>query len=507
MRHGRLASALVLAAFSGLAAAQAPNSQFAADREPETAPPAPSLPALPSAARVVPAVLGLPAVIQDKSAPKADDKAAPKADDKSTPPNTDKAKIPADPKQMPPSADPAKTTPAPLPTPMTVPPTASVYPPGGIVLAPEGGTVLFGDGAPAAGNGYWVSAEYLRWKIKKDETPPLVTTGPATFPVAFLGRPGTRVLFGGELDPGTLSGVRISGGLWLDDCHTWGLEASGFWFHDKNNSTTFNSSQFPVLARPFQDVNPSGQNSEFLAFPGLATGSITVQDKTQFCGATIGTRCPFWSGCYGSVDAIGGLQFLNLKEDLSVVENVLGLPGVGITVPGAAGTRFVVTDTFKTQNRFYGAFVGADAHTNYGCWTFGLTAQIGAGCNHEEVDISGSQVATTATGVRTTTAGGLLALPGANIGKFTKNEFSFVPQIGLNVGYQVCDNITVFAGYDCLYWSHVLRPGTEIDPVLNVNRIPNFGGGPAATSARPIVPFNQQSFWAQGVSVGVKFSW
>jgi hypothetical protein len=494
MRHGRLASALVLAAFAGLAAAQAPSSQFATDREPETAPPAPTMSEAP---RVIPASLGLPTLILDQAIPKPDDK---------TPPNTDKPKIPTDPKQMPPSTDAAKTTPAPLPVPMSVPSTASVYPPNGIVLAPDGGTVIFGgDGAPANGGGYWVSAEYLRWKIKKDDAPPLITTGPATFPVAFLGNPGTRVLFGGEIDPGTLSGVRIGGGLWLDDCHTWGLEASGFWFHDKNNSTTFNSSQFPVIARPFQDVNPRGQNSEFLAFPGLSTGSATVQDKTQLCGATIGTRCPFWSGCYGSIDAIGGLQFLNLKEDLSVTENALGLPA--ITVPGAAGTRFVVTDTFKTQNRFYGAFVGADAHTNYGCWTFGLTAQVGAGCNHEEVDISGSQVATTAAGVRTTTPGGLLALSGANIGKFTKNEISIVPQIGLNVGYQLTDNISIFGGYDCLYWRHVLRPGTEIDPVLDVNKIPNFGGGPAATSARPIVPFSQQSFWAQGLSVGVKFCW
>jgi hypothetical protein len=39
-----------------------------------------------------------------------------------------------------------------------------------------------------------------------------------------------------------------------------------------------------------------------------------------------------------------------------------------------------------------------------------------------------------------------------------------------------------------------------------VNRI-NLFSGPAATSVHPVVPFNQQDFWVQGVSAGVKFSW
>jgi hypothetical protein len=105
------------------------------------------------------------------------------------------------------------------------------------------------------------------------------------------------------------------------------------------------------------------------------------------------------------------------------------------------------------------------------------------------------------------TTGGLLAVPGANIGRFSRNEFSVVPQVGLNVGYQLCDNIQIFGGYTCLYWTNVVRPGGQIDPVLDVNRIPNFGGGPAATSNRPVVPFADSTFWAHGVSAGVRLSW
>jgi hypothetical protein len=416
--------------------------------------------------------------------------------------------MPVDPKPIPPSADAAKPTPAApgatttLPAP--VPSTVSAFPQNGIVLAPDGGTVIFGGATPVDASRFYVGAEWLRWKVKKDEAPPLVTTGPASFPVAFLGNPGTRVLYGGEIDPGTLSGVRLTAGLWLDGCHTCAIEASGFCFNEKTASATFNSSRFPVLARPFRDVNPGGPNSEFSAFPGLASGSIAIRDPLQFCGAALTARCPFWTGCWGSVDAVGGLEYLNLREHLSITENILGLPGN--TTPGAAGARIVVNDSFKTRNQFYGALVGADAHTTYGNWTFGLRGQIGVGMTREEVDINGSQVIRSATGAVTTASGGLLAIPG-NIGHYTKSEFGFVPQLGLTVGYRVCEWLEVFGGYDCLYWQHVLRPGTEIDPVLNVNRIPNFGGGPAATASRPIVPFSQQSFWAQGVSAGVKVSW
>ena len=120
MRHGRLASAIALAAFTGLAAAQSPT-EFGADRTADA--PAP-------AAHLLPGVLGLSPVAADAPDDKARDKAPPTTD---KPPLTaDKAKDDA-PKAIPPSAA------------TTLPPTAvSVFPPGGVVLAPDGGTAVVG---------------------------------------------------------------------------------------------------------------------------------------------------------------------------------------------------------------------------------------------------------------------------------------------------------------------------------------------------------------------------
>ena len=370
-----------------------------------------------------------------------------------------------------------------------------------------GSPVLTGNFAPVdVGHQYWVSAEYLWWAVKDQSIPPLVATGPATFPVGFLGNPGTVVLFGGsDLDQGSFSGVRLRAGGWLDACRTIGVEGSFFCLLEESNQTTFNSTQFPVLTRPFTDINTGNPNSEFVAFPGIATGSISVESKTKFCGAALTARCPICVGCETRLDGIGGIQYLDLREELTIVETPRFAPTAPF--PGLAGSQFVATDTFKTKNQFVGALVGVEGSYYTGPFSVTLATSVAFGNNRQTIEIQGSQQITTAAGVTTVVPGGLLALPGANIGKFEQNQFSVVPQVGLNIGYQLTENCQIFAGYTCLYWTNVVRPGEQIDTVLDVNRIPNFGTAPSATTVRPIVPFRQSDFWAQGVSIGVAFSW
>ena len=95
-----------------------------------------------------------------------------------------------------------------------------------------------------------------------------------------------------------------------------------------------------------------------------------------------------------------------------------------------------------------------------------------------------------------------------NIGSFSQDRFSVVPQVGIRVGYNITPNLRVYVGYDFLYWSSVLRPGDQIDRGLNELAIPNFGsqpGTPAGDPRRPMVPFRDSDFWAQGVNFGLEF--
>ena len=100
--------------------------------------------------------------------------------------------------------------------------------------------------------------------------------------------------------------------------------------------------------------------------------------------------------------------------------------------------------------------------------------------------------------------GGLLALR-SNIGSSSNDEFSVVPKVTVKVGYQVNNALRGFVGYDFLYWSAVVRPGKQIDTVVDESLIPNFN--PSAVSAgqdRPGVLFRESDFWVQGLTTGLE---
>ncbi len=78
-----------------------------------------------------------------------------------------------------------------------------------------------------------------------------------------------------------------------------------------------------------------------------------------------------------------------------------------------------------------------------------------------------------------------------------------VPEIGFNVGRQVTNNIRLYVGYTFLYWSSVVRPGDQIDFVVNPTQLPTSAGpGMLVGPARPAPLFRESDFWAQGINFG-----
>jgi len=70
----------------------------------------------------------------------------------------------------------------------------------------------------------------------------------------------------------------------------------------------------------------------------------------------------------------------------------------------------------------------------------------------------------------------------------------------------VTDWCRLSVGYNFLYCSSVLRPGNQIDRVLDETLIPNFGTGVApAGQSRPAPILRGSDFWAQGLNFGVEF--
>jgi hypothetical protein len=125
----------------------------------------------------------------------------------------------------------------------------------------------------------------------------------------------------------------------------------------------------------------------------------------------------------------------------------------------------------------------------------------------QQLTIDGAQTVTTAAG-QTTVPGGLLALPGANIGNYSQNKFAVVPEFGMNLGYHITPNCRIFVGYTFLYASSVLRPAEQIDTTIDVTRIPNFPTqATRLNSVRPAVPLSTTDFAAQGINFGLQFKW
>ena len=80
-----------------------------------------------------------------------------------------------------------------------------------------------------------------------------------------------------------------------------------------------------------------------------------------------------------------------------------------------------------------------------------------------------------------------------------------MPELGLKLGYDLTPNLRLYAGYDFLFISSVVRPGNQID--LNVNRtqVPNvFGPQALIGPALPAPQFNPTTFWVQGFNVGLQ---
>ncbi len=360
---------------------------------------------------------------------------------------------------------------------------------------------------------FWVNAEYLLWWTKAGSTPPLVTTGPATPvvpPPGSLAAPGTVILFGGdERNHTPFSGGRFTLGFWFDACQTCGFEGNFFFLGQRAHDFDANTTGSPVLARPFFDTSTGKLNSELTGFPGLATGSVHVHSTTSLLGGegnllhNLCRSCE--SGCDSCCspalryrfDLLAGLRYMELREGLGIAEDTRVAPGAAVF----AGSDISAFDQFDTQNRFYGGQLGIKSELRWKRLFVNGNMKVALGDTHQAVEINGATRITTPGGVVTNLPGNLLALP-SNIGHYSRDQFSVVPEVGLNVGYQLTRHVSLSAGYTCIYWSNVQprrcgQPCGELHTRAGEHFSPT---GPLD----PMFHFHNSGFWAQGLNIGVQ---
>jgi len=356
---------------------------------------------------------------------------------------------------------------------------------------------------------WYVGAEYLGWWTKSTQLPTLVTTSlPADNGI--VGAPSTISVLGGSFGETLHSGGRFSGGWWFSDEQYRGLDWRFLFLFRNGSSFATNTNAYPVLARPFFNVNnPVGPFSEVIGAPGLASGGVAVNLDNSLWGAEINYRRFLRGNGCARLDGLIGFRYLNFTENLTITESFVRTPNSSMAI-GTPATAGIVQDSFRAENNFYGGQVGLSGEVRRGRWFVNGRASVALGTVQQTAVINGGQALTFADGSVGQYQGGLLALPGSNIGTWSQNKFAVMPEVGLNVGYHITPNLRIFGGYNFLYLSNVLRASGTIDQNVDAARVPNFPVAGATTPllpARPAPQFNTTDFWAQGVSFGLQWSW
>ncbi len=313
--------------------------------------------------------------------------------------------------------------------------------------------------------------------------------------------------------------MRFAAAWWLDAEQRLGVEAGAFALERRTThfSAAGDANGQPFLARPFANALTGNDNVYFVsqnfADPNLSadmTGGISVSSSSRLRGWETNLVGTAYRTDSLRVRLIGGFRTVNLDEDLRINETFMNIvPGIGgatsflgatIDPPGGVATY----DSFVAHNWFYGPQLGGAIDWRRGKVSVGLTTKLALGVSQELVTIDGASTLLNNGQPVQTVAGGVLA-QSSNIGRSFHNEFAVVPEVGLNLGYQITSCLQAHIGYTFLYWSDVVRPGAQIDPLINPGLVPSdasFGasGGPN----RPALPFHHSDFWAQGVNFGVE---
>lgn len=363
-----------------------------------------------------------------------------------------------------------------------------------------------GDGSACGSpSRFWAELDGLYWRVGGDHLPPLVTTSPNNplTPVAQAGvLPAATVLVGNQQfnnDPRL--GVRLNMGTWINASHTLGFQFGGFMLADRTESTDLASNGNPILARPFTNVQPTPpvQASQIVAYPNVADGAIGVRERSTLQGLDFAIRGNVCCGDIWRIDALVGYRYLRFTEQLSIQERLVAGVNAPATLGIPTGTIVTESDRFDTGNVYHAAQVGFTGELRL--WervSLIGTTKASFGIVNQGVGIDGHTRFSTDNVDR---LGGLLAL-NSNIGAYHRSDSALVPELNLNLSYQVTNNIRLRLGYDLIYIPNVQRAASVIDLSIDPRRIPPIT---SPTVNRPSFDNAATDLFIQGVSAGLEF--
>lgn len=342
---------------------------------------------------------------------------------------------------------------------------------------------------------FWVRADYLLWWRKGQSVPALVTTSglsSAITDAGVMGEPTTSILLGQE-DIGVQGrpGGRLVFGTWCDPCRVCSFEVDAFFLGKGKSHFAVSDADMPIIARPFLNVTdsqPIQQDSLVIAYPGIRSGSISVDSTSEVLGGDLHFRTLVCDYGRRRLDFQFGYQFSRIDESLTISSQ---------TDANDLAANLLVRDEFSTRNEFHGGSLGL-LYTIDSCqWTWRLLAKVGLGNMHQSAQLSGQQ--TIDDGVSPVVSSTGLLVQSTNRGIFAQDKFSAVPELGISGIYHLTPCVDLSVGYTYLLWNNVLQPSGTIDPNLAVNL------SSTPVTQRPTNPMNDGSYSVHGLNLGVQW--
>jgi hypothetical protein len=304
---------------------------------------------------------------------------------------------------------------------------------------------------------------------------PFVGTAPLTVP-------GNQVLLGG-VDSNLQQGGRFTMGTWLGDSQNVGVEGNYFFLGRRSDGQSVAAPStapfvvFPgfaggltglpeILTQLRIALAPGAAGGLNLTVPGQLEAGARVRFVSFLDGAEINGLLPVGQG-RGPWQMFAGFRYLNLDEDMFFAVDLTGIGPL-------AGRSATVQLDLNTRNQFYGGQIGIRGEQSWNNWFVNTTAKLALGSMSQEVN---------------GTVSGLVVVNGSNIAlpamgqRERRDRFAVIPEVTVNLGYKITENIQVFAGYNFLYASEVVRPGNQL------------------------VSFTSDDFWVQGAQWGAEIRW
>jgi hypothetical protein len=296
-----------------------------------------------------------------------------------------------------------------------------------------------------------------------------------------------------------------------------------------------------VLPDGTQVRNPDVVGGFVGALPVQIATTATAQASSRIWGAEINATSRICSIFSDHARLIAGFRYIDLDEGLTITDDVSlnrgnapltspffsqqNPPGSGqivsipLPVPPPGINTLTQLNTFDrilTHNRFYGFHLGGAFDYSCGNWELNVVGTIGLGQLHQIVEFQGSTTSIInmtdpvtgaiipGTGIPQTRPGGLLTAP-TDLGRHSRDRWSFVPEVSVSLGYNWTHNIKTYIGYDFLLIGNVVRPGEQIGFASTTSQVTIQGQNTTVSVIQPGFRYSQVDLWLQGIHAGIEF--